>query len=303
MGEKLSEQSHTGSIPGREKSSPAPVTSGVPQGSVLAPILFLCYINDLPNQVSSTVRLFADDCLLYRNINTTHDAETLQEDIDKLQTWEATWLMEFNPDKCEIIRITNRRKTIFFTNYSIHEHQLKEVKAAKYLGVTIDRTLSWNEHINNVTKKANNTRAFLQRNINICPIKTLCYQTFVRPIVEYASTVWDLSTEKNTNSGENVQRQAARFVKSDYRRRSSVTTMLESLNWVSLASRRAEAKLVMLYRITNNLVDVTTSALTAAPTGTRGNTHRYLNHSRSSKPTNTPSFQAPSNHGTYAHNN
>ena len=84
MGAKLSEQSHTGSNPGREKSSPAPVTSGVPQESVPAPILFLCYINDLPNQVSSTVRLFADDCLLYRNINTTHDAETLQEDIDKL---------------------------------------------------------------------------------------------------------------------------------------------------------------------------------------------------------------------------
>ena len=186
--------------------------------------------------------------------------------------------MEFNPDKCEIIQITNRRKKKIVTNYSIHEHQLKEVKGAKYLGVTIDRTLSWNEHINNVTKKANNTRAFLQRNINRCPeaIKTLCYQAFVRPIVEYASTVWDPSTEKNSKSVENVQRQAAHFVKSDYRRRRSVTTMLESLNWVSVASRRAEAKLVMLYRITNNLVDVTTSALTATPTRTRGNTHRYL---------------------------
>ena len=111
-----------------KKSSPAPVTSGVPQGSVLAPILFLCYINDLPNQVSSTVRLFADDCLLYRNINTTHDVDTLQEDIDKLQTWEVDWLMEFNPDKCEIIRITNRRKKKIVTNYSIHEHHIKEVK-------------------------------------------------------------------------------------------------------------------------------------------------------------------------------
>ena len=167
------------------------MTSCVPQGSVLAPILFLCYINDLPNQVYSAVRLFADDCLLYRNINTTHDAETLQEDIDKLQTWEADWLMEYNPDTCEIIRITNRRKKKIVTNYSIHEHQLKEVKGAKYLGVTIDRTLSWNEHINNVTKKANNSRAFLQCNINRCPeaIKTLCYQTFViRP--QYDNTAF-----------------------------------------------------------------------------------------------------------------
>ena len=134
-------------------------------------------------------------------------------------------------------------------------------------------------------------------------IKTLCYQTFVRPIVKYASTVWDPSTEKNIKSVENMQRQAARFEKSDHRRRSSVTTMLESLNWVSLASRRAEAKLVMLYRITNNLVDVTTSAVTAAPkpllhAPEATHTATY-NHSSASKPTSTPSFRAPSNHGTH----
>ena len=125
-----------------------------------------------------------------------------------------------------------------------------------------------------MTKKANNTRAFLQRNINRCPeaIKTLCYQTFVRPLVEYASTVWDPSTEKNIKYVENVPRQAARFVKSDYRRRSSVTTMLESLNWVSLVSQARNV--VLQYK--HSLVDVTTSALTAAPTRSRGNTHRYL---------------------------
>ena len=287
-----------------KKSSPVPMTSGVPQGSVLAPILFLCCINDLPNQVSSTVRLFADDFLLYHNINTAHDAETLQEDIDKLQTVEADWLMEFNSDKCEVIRITNRRKKKIVTNYSIHEHQLKKVKGAKYLGLTIDRTLSLNGHINNVTKKANSTRAFLQRNVNRCPeaSKTFCYQTFVRPIVEYASTVWNPPTEKNIKSLENVQRQAARFVKGDYRRRSSVTTMFESLNWVSLASRRAEAKLVMLYRITNNLVDEQhphSQPLLHAPEATHTATY---NLPPASKPTNTPSFQAPSRHGSHAHN-
>ena len=66
--------------------------------------------------------------------------------------WKADRLMEFNPDKCEIIRITNRRKKKIVTNYSFHEHQLKEVKGVKYLGVTIDRTLSWNDHITNVRK-------------------------------------------------------------------------------------------------------------------------------------------------------
>ncbi len=109
--------------------------------------------------------------------------------------------MELNPAKCEVIRITNRKKTKIVTNYSIHEHQLKEVKGAKYIGVTIDRTLSWNGHVNNVTQKATNTRAFLQRNINRCPegINTLRYHTLVRPIVEYASTVshlWRTGSDK-----------------------------------------------------------------------------------------------------------
>ena len=92
----------------------APVTSGVPQGSVLGPLLFLCYINDLPACVSSHIRLFADDCLLYRTINAQHDTVILQEDLNILQQWEAKWLMSFNPDKCEVLRVTNKRKHIFF---------------------------------------------------------------------------------------------------------------------------------------------------------------------------------------------
>ncbi|KAI0221088.1 hypothetical protein LSAT2_027493 [Lamellibrachia satsuma] len=231
-------------------------------GTVLGPILFLCYINDLPDQISSTARLFADDCLLYRNINATADADTLQDDIDRLQKWEADWLMEFNPDKCEIIRITNRRKKKVVSCYSIHGKALKEVTGAKYLGVTIDRKLTWNDHIDNITKKANNTRAFLQRNISSCPqaIKSRCYQTFVRPIVEYASTVSDPSTKKYTKAVENVQRQAARFVMNDYRRRSSVGNMLESLEWKSLEGSQTGEVVCML----NHHTEMSTSLHQAA---------------------------------------
>ena len=93
--------------------------------------------------------------------------------------------------------------------------------------------------------------------------------------MEYASTVWDPSTKKYTKAVENVQRQAARFVMNDYRRRSSVGNMLESLEWKSLERRQADAKLMMLYRINHKLVDVTTKSLAAAPTRTRGSTYPF----------------------------
>ena len=166
-------------------SSSSPVTSGVPQGTVLGPLLFLIYINDLPSRVSSTARLFADDCLLYRVISSQEDAVSPQEVLDRLQEWESDWQMAFNPDKCEHIRITNKKK-IVQSSYQIHGQVLKETTKAKYLGVTIDKTLSWNSHIDTVTKRANQTISFLQRNLSSCPkdIKKASYKTLVRPQLE-----------------------------------------------------------------------------------------------------------------------
>ena len=113
-----------------KRSTTAAVTSGVPQGKVIGSVLFICYINDLPDQLSSTASIFVDDCLLYRNINASANADKLQDDIDRLQKWEADWLMEFKPDKCEIIRITNRRKKKVVSCYLIHRNALKEVTGA-----------------------------------------------------------------------------------------------------------------------------------------------------------------------------
>ena len=144
-----------------ESSEVAAVSSGVPQGTVLGPLLFLAYINDLPDCVSSEIRLFADDCLLYRPIRSRADAIRVQDDLISLQTWEDKWLMSFNPDKCEVLRITNKRKGIIASEYSIHGSVLRTVESAKYLGVTISRNLSWKPHINSIIKKANSTLGFL----------------------------------------------------------------------------------------------------------------------------------------------
>ena len=128
------------------QSETAPVTSGVPQGSVLGPLLFLCYTNDLPTCISSDIRLFAYDCLLYRTIHSQQDAVILQEYLNMLQQWEAKWLMSFNPGKCEVLRVNNKRKHIIHTHYKIHGMILDTVGKTKYLGVTIQSKLNWKPH-------------------------------------------------------------------------------------------------------------------------------------------------------------
>jgi len=102
--------------------------------------------------------------------------------------------------------------------------------------VTIDKNLSWSEHIKQITKKANNVKSFLQRNISTCPtqVKTNCYKALVKPILEYASIVWSPYTQRDINAIENVQRPAARFVNNNYSRYASVSEMLTDLNWPTL---------------------------------------------------------------------
>ena len=91
------------------KSDEAEVTSGVPQGTVLGPLLFLAFINDLPSVVDSQARLFADDCLLFRQIDSLHDSNKLQEDLSALEKWESDWQMSFHPQKCTTIRVTRKK--------------------------------------------------------------------------------------------------------------------------------------------------------------------------------------------------
>ena len=260
-----------------QSSSESAVTSGVPQGTVIGPLLFLVYINDLPSRVRSTVRMFADDCLLYREIRSMNDTQALQDDLDSLQTWEQDWLMEFNPSKCEAITFTKKTKPVT-AEYKLHDIILAAVSSAKYLGVNISSKLSWNVHVDITAKKATQSLNFIRRNFSCCPthIREQCYKTLVRPQLEYASSVWDNTVQRNITKVESVQRSAARFTCHDYRRSSSVTAMLQKLQWDSLQQRRARSRVLMLYRIRNGLVAIPASTyLQPTVVHTRGFETRY----------------------------
>ena len=131
-------------------SNTVQVDSGVPQGSVLGPSLFLYYINDIPDGLQAKVRLFADDTIAYLAISNPSDCSTLQNDLDQLARWEEKWKMAFHPDKCQVLSIS-RKRSIINHKYTLHGKELEHVTSAKYLGSTINNKLDWREHINNIT--------------------------------------------------------------------------------------------------------------------------------------------------------
>lgn len=238
-------------------SQPAPVLSGVPQGSVLGPILFLLYINDLPSQLKSDCRLFADDCILFRPILSRHDNEILQTDLDKLAAWESSWLMAFNPDKCNSMSVS-KSHTPTQTTYYLRGHPLEIVESSKYLGITIDHKLHWKPHITNIANRANSVLGLLKRNLRNAPpsIKERAYNTLVRPHLEYCCSVWDPHQLYLAKNLEMVQRRAARFTLNRYHNTSSVSDMLDQLAWTPLAQRRVVSRLCLVYKMCHGLVAI-----------------------------------------------
>ena len=270
-----------------ENSTFIDVESGVPQGSVLGPSLFLFYINDMPEGIKSTVRLFADDTISYLIIACDQDTNELQEDLDKLAKWETNWKMSFHPDKCNVLTISKKKNTIE-KPYILHGHTLTSVKSAKYLGCTLTSDLNWGEHISNICGKANRTIGFLKRNLNIgaSSVKQNAYKSLVRPILEYASSVWDPYHQTEINRLEMVQRRAARYISSSYGRGVSVDAIIKQLKWKPLTKRRKEARLSMFYKIVNEKVAISKEGRLLPPKRLTRNMHER-------------SFQIPSSTNDY----
>ena len=232
------------------KSDWAPVVSGVPQGTVLGPLLFSLHINDIMSDIESEIRPFADDCVRYREMKDIEDTLNLQKNIDRLGIWARKWGMRFQPVKCNMMQLTNKHNKIQ-ASYTLEGTVLEIVESIKYLVVTITSDLKWNLHIRNVCSKANRTLGFLRRNLFYCPqdVKEAAYKSMVRPILEYGSTVWDPQYNGLNDELENVQKRAARFVTRNYNYETgSMTGILEELKWETLQKRRKDNRLILLYK-------------------------------------------------------
>ena len=232
-----------------ETSKTLKVLSGVPQGTVLGPLMFLLYINDISTGIGSSIRLFADDCVLYRTIKTTEDHDHLQEDLNTLVEWTKQWQMTLNPTKCVTLNCT-RSLSPSLAAYSINNILLQSVDQHKYLGMLLHNSMSWTKHIQEVINKASKTLNFVKRTLYQCEpsVKVAAYNTLVRPILEYANIVWDPHQQYLIDNIEMVQRRAARWVKQDYRLTSSVSDMLNDLQWTTLYERRKYCRLITFYK-------------------------------------------------------
>ena len=210
------------------------VTSGVPQGSVLGPLLFLAYVNDISRNIESPIRLFADDCVIYRKIINKKDIERLQKCLDRLGEWAVENAMKINPSKSKTVRFTSSRLRDPL-DYSLANTLIPEASNCKYLGIILRSYLSWTDHVNYTVKKTwkvlnFTTRILKKGNSNT---KRLAYMSQVRPILQYGAACW----EGQVTALDRVEQKAAKFAH-----------QTNSSNWETLASSRKLPRICALFK-------------------------------------------------------
>lgn len=201
---------------GAKTSSWTEVISGVPQGSVLGPVLFLCFINDLPDVVEGIVKVFADDSKVYSCVKTEDDYERLQADLDKLCDWSSKWKLSFNASKCKVMHIGRKNENYRYTMIdSTGNHTyINPVTSEKDLGVTFDENLNFQEHITNIVNKAQRNLGIIHRSFEYMDKSMFItlYKSIVRPNLEYGCCVWSPHLKKNIKRIEDIQRRATKLI-------------------------------------------------------------------------------------------
>jgi len=213
-------------------SSTKKVLSGVCQGTVLGPLMYLLFINDIDTNITSSIPLYADDCVLYRVIKSPQDRDLLQQDLNQLVQWTQTWQMKLNIEKCVSISCNISPVSIPVVYY-ISENALEIVDQHDYLGVRLHSSMTWSYHMQLKINKATKVLNLIKGTPHNCTkeVKEAAYLTLVRPVLEYVAIVWDPHQKYLVESIEKVQRRAARWVIGNYHWSSSVSNMIMALNW------------------------------------------------------------------------
>jgi len=236
-------------------SDPLPVTIGVPQGSILGPLLFLLFLNDLPSVTENCLaNMFADDTEIEDACTPDNHLDlekNINEDLTRLKSYLDTNRLSINVTKCEYMQIGTYQALNKMPNLRIHinNEPLKQVSVAKYLGMYIDENLKWDEHINVMIPKISAKIGILRSLRNIVPLCTLklLYNAIVQPHFDYADIVYDSTSQTNKLRLQNLQTRAARLI-SGSGPRTSRNPMFKELGWLSLQSRRDFHKSVMVYK-------------------------------------------------------
>ena len=191
------------------------VMSGTPEGGLLSPLLFACFVNDLPGAIQTDTLMFADDVKLYRRVDSEADVRTMQAQLDSLCEWSERWKLKLNPDKCKVLTLTLRRNPVI-ANYRIRGVVLERVQVMRDLGVLLDQKLTFGEHVEHTVRKANRALGLLMRTFSTgkhgrqfssskhrAILST--YFANVRSILEYCSVVWGGAARTHMQRIERVQ--------------------------------------------------------------------------------------------------
>ena len=271
-------------------SSPSPVKSGIPQGTVLGPILFVIYINDLPDVCRDlcSLYLFADDAKLYKVINQYNDLTTLIIACQAMLEWCDKWCMQLNTDKCKALTLGKSRvldsssNATFDIPYNGDILHLEHVSSMKDLGITIDSELNFKEHIYGKIKQAFSILAIINRNFFNLDKDTfkLLYKSLVRSHIEYGHSVWNPYRLGVISDLERVQKRATRMIKNC--KKLSYSDRLRYLDIPTLKFRRTRGDMIEVFKILNGFYDASVAPILPRnyDLRTRGNDLKLI-HSRS----------------------
>ena len=224
------------------------VISGIPQGSVLGPILFVIFINDMPDMVESMCQLFADDAKIFRNVHIRDEASNLklQKDLDNLYQWSQKWQLPFNTSKCKVLHLGHNNPC---HQYKMNGQKLQMIEEEKDLGVVIDNELKFHNHTSTVVKKANSKLGLIKKSFACLDESILptLYTSLVRPHLEYGNSIWGPHYKVDSIAVEKVQRRATKLVKSI--KNLSYEERLQRLNLPSLQHRRRRGDMIFAYKL------------------------------------------------------